>query len=597
MPDSPQQSQWPAQDVPTDGAYGAANGSASYASPNQPGVSSNRPNASRTQQPKKTSKNKKKPRRLLPALCNIFGTLILVAVIGICVPLTVPLIMGYEVYNVVSGSMEPTLPVGSAVYVKATDLENVPEGDIIAYRDVNSVIIHRVVINRSTLREFVTKGDANEIEDINPVPYDAVVGRMELNVPLLGTWMSIYASTLGKVYLLLAAACGVMLNIIASRMRESRRVKALQAELAEHIEAAAAADSLGTIGGTAGLGNTGSRAVTLETVASKKGNRRIGRVVRNAVIGLLAIAFLGSGGVIGYVQWQYSLSDALYAEAREAFTTYDTTPNNGWQTSVFEVAPIKVNFKKLQKVNPDVIGWIYCPDTVIDYPVLQGFNNDQYLHHDYTGEYNFSGSIFVDAGCGKEFSDPNSIIYGHNMNSGSMFASLSKWADQEYYEQHPVMWLLTPTRDYKIALFSGHHADALGSDYAIAHSPCLQTAALLTDAINNSEFKADVQLDSSVVDLAQQAATSASIAAASQNASQSGPDSAAAKLDVATVIKQATELADKTAGGNPDEKLQIDAQSHYVMLSTCAYLFETDRYVLNGKLIPLASAGGKELQQ
>ena len=591
----------------------------------------------------------KKPGRVLPTLFNFAGTLLLVAVIALCAPLTVPLLMGYEVYDVVSGSMEPELPVGSAVYVKAVELSDVQEGEIIAYRSSNSVVIHRVVINRTTLKEFVTKGDANNVEDPEPIPYDAVIGRMEVKVPILGTFMAIYSSTIGKVYLLLAAACGVMLNMVASRMRESRKAKALQAQLVAAQRAAAAANAgaggsgvsgaAGAAGaGAAGAGSgaqaaAGSYEAILDEYAGKK-KGRVGGIVRNVVIGVLAVAFLGSGGVVGYATWQYGISDSLYAQAREKFSADEASAvNNSRSVEPGEVAPIKIDFEELQATNPDVVGWIYCPDTVIDYPVLQGHNNDLYLHHDYTGDYNINGSIFCDAGGTRGFLDPNTIVYGHNMNSGSMFATLEKWGEQEYYEEHPVMWLLTPTQDYKIVLFSGHHADALGSDYAISHAFSVQTIALLTEAVAGSEFDANAQLDASVVELANQAAADAAAAAAmtatadaTQAAGQSAADSAALQLDAQAVAQRAAEVAALTAGGSSAsggatlsgssgssaasagssassassskvtaEPVVIDAESRYVMLSTCAYLFATDRYVLNGKLVPLASAGGKAL--
>ena len=82
--------------------------------------------------------------KLIPALCNIAGTLILLSVIASCLPVTVPRFMGYEIYNVVSGSMEPEIPVGSILYVKRAEPEEIIPGDVIAFRRDGSVITHRV---------------------------------------------------------------------------------------------------------------------------------------------------------------------------------------------------------------------------------------------------------------------------------------------------------------------------------------------------------------------------------------------------------------------------------------------------------------------
>ena len=77
--------------------------------------------------------------------------------------------------------------------------------------------------NRVIEGELSTKGDANEEEDINPVPYSNLVGRVERSIPRLGTLMSYLTTLLGKAYLLLVISCGVMFNMLASRLRKSRK--------------------------------------------------------------------------------------------------------------------------------------------------------------------------------------------------------------------------------------------------------------------------------------------------------------------------------------------------------------------------------------
>lgn len=128
--------------------------------------------------------------------------------------------MGYEIYNVVSGSMEPEIPVGSVIYVKAVSPETVEEGDIIAFTSGVSVISHRVVSNQTVEGKFTTKGDANAENDMNPVGYGGPdrPGR----VPSAGTGrVSCYPDKHASVrfVILTLGACGVMLNILAGRMR------------------------------------------------------------------------------------------------------------------------------------------------------------------------------------------------------------------------------------------------------------------------------------------------------------------------------------------------------------------------------------------
>ena len=161
----------------------------------------------------------KKGGKIVPALCNIFGTLILLCVIAFCLPMTVARFKGHLVYNVVSGSMEPAIPVGSVIFVEPVEPETIQEGEVIAFRSRGNVISHRVVSNYVVSGEFVTKGDANREEDMNPVKYGELVGKVFLHYPVIGHVLFLYTSNVGKLYMLGFAACGAMLNILAGRLR------------------------------------------------------------------------------------------------------------------------------------------------------------------------------------------------------------------------------------------------------------------------------------------------------------------------------------------------------------------------------------------
>lgn len=160
--------------------------------------------------------------KLVPVLCNILGTLILLSVIAFYLPVTAARIKGHEVYNVVSGSMEPEIPVGSVIYVEPAEPESIEEGEVVAFRSGDSVIAHRVVRNRVGEGEFITKGDANEENDMNPVKYAELVGRVSWHCPVVGGLLEVCTSSVGKVYIICFAACGAMLNILARRLRAGR---------------------------------------------------------------------------------------------------------------------------------------------------------------------------------------------------------------------------------------------------------------------------------------------------------------------------------------------------------------------------------------
>ena len=120
----------------------------------------------------------------------------------------------------------------------------------------------------------------------------------------------------------------------------------------------------------------------------------------------------------------------------------------------------EIDFDALKSINPDVIGWIYSEGTVIDYPVVQGSDNDYYLHHLFDGTSNSSGTVFLDYTKNKDFTSKNSILYAHNMKNGSMFASLMGYKDQEYYDSHQTIDLYTPDKNYEIEVVYGFVIDA-----------------------------------------------------------------------------------------------------------------------------------------
>ena len=157
----------------------------------------------------------------VPARCDVIGTLMLLVVIAAAAPLTIPNFLGYDVYNVVSGSMEPTVPIGSIIYVKEIEPSEIESGDIIAFRGGDSVIMHRVVTNKVVEGSFVTKGDANDGEDMNDVPYDHLVGIVVRHIPILGQLLILFGSTFGRICMVCFAACGALLNILGNRFRDA----------------------------------------------------------------------------------------------------------------------------------------------------------------------------------------------------------------------------------------------------------------------------------------------------------------------------------------------------------------------------------------
>jgi len=122
--------------------------------------------------------------------------------------------------------------------------------------------------------------------------------------------------------------------------------------------------------------------------------------------------------------------------------------------------PIEVDFDALRQENPQIVAWIYCPDTSINHPVVQGPDNAYYLEHMADGRPNSAGAIFLDHRSASALTDDYSIIHGHNMKDGvTMFSVLPNYAQQAYYDAHRVIYLLTPEQNYVLELFAGFVTD------------------------------------------------------------------------------------------------------------------------------------------
>lgn len=155
--------------------------------------------------------------------------------------------------------------------------------------------------------------------------------------------------------------------------------------------------------------------------------------------------------------------------------------------------PLNVDFDKLRSVNEDVIGWIYVdalPD--ISYPIVQGTDNQTYLHQTYEKNYNFAGTIFADYENARDFSDCNTLIYGHNMKNGSMFGHLKKFSeDQSLYDNDKYFWILTPDKNYRYEIISAYTTGVNSDTYTLFKGPGEEFEEYLKRIKSYSEIKTD----------------------------------------------------------------------------------------------------------
>lgn len=189
------------------------------------------------------------------------------------------------------------------------------------------------------------------------------------------------------------------------------------------------------------------------------------RTISNILIIVFSAIIAFSGYRLYTIFHEYHEGEKQYKETAENYIRKPDPPKT--PDDPLTTCPISVDFESLLAENSDVVGWIYSDGTQINYPVLRGESNESYIHTMINGEYNSAGSIFMDFRNNPDLSDINTILYGHHMKNGSMFASLHKYSDQTYFEEHSYIWYLTPQGNYRINVISGFIENAVAPVYGL----------------------------------------------------------------------------------------------------------------------------------
>lgn len=160
--------------------------------------------------------------RVLGRLIGAIGTILLIAAIIACLGLSVPRFAGIDQYVVISGSMEPAIPVGSMVYSAQTDPSTLEPGDIIVFYSNeagDTPVTHRVVENHVADGEVITKGDANAQNDLSPIVYSNILGKLVLHIPMLGYIAAPLGTMMGKIAMGCVILAAYLLTVIGSKLR------------------------------------------------------------------------------------------------------------------------------------------------------------------------------------------------------------------------------------------------------------------------------------------------------------------------------------------------------------------------------------------
>ncbi len=296
--------------------------------------------------------------------------------------------------------------------------------------------------------------------------------------------------------------------------------------------------SYGASGGNASNGNASGSAGrgSGKKPKKKKKRSRFGDAVSMIVMVAAFCVFVYAGYTLyGYYK-EYKKADDEYASLEDYATATDETETEdlealeeafeeaaGDETAVAQllsgrevrtvivdgeevtlpVMESPVDFEALQEVNSDIVGWLKIRALDLSYPVVQGEDNDYYLHRSFEQEDLFAGCLFMHYENESDFSDQNTVIYGHNMKNGSMFGSLKKFRDEEVYKTSKYFWIYTEDVIYMYRIFSARVVNKVGQPYQIVFTD-EEFEEFLTTAMEESEVdntNVTVSTDDKVVTL------------------------------------------------------------------------------------------------
>lgn len=190
------------------------------------------------------------------------------------------------------------------------------------------------------------------------------------------------------------------------------------------------------------------------------------KFIRSVLLGIAIVAVAYAGYLFADIAYNYIQAATSNNAVRELAgikdadsltATIGLANSQGGQTPESIAAAQKrvINFDALQKINPQIIAWLYIPNTRIDYPVAQAKDNVFYLHHDFYGRPSFSGCLFLDKDYKPDFTSHDSPVYGHHMRNKSMFGSLDYFRQTSFKNAHQIAFVYLPGKTLKYQFVEG----------------------------------------------------------------------------------------------------------------------------------------------
>ena len=222
-------------------------------------------------------------------------------------------------------------------------------------------------------------------------------------------------------------------------------------------------------------------------------NKRISRIIRGVVFVIALAVFLFSGYKLYTIFAEYKKGEDEYKEIVEEVITQEPVVKEEEEE---KVTIFKVDFAKLQEMNQETVAWIRFENpSQINYPVLHTGDNDKYLKTTFEQKRNSAGALFVDTENTGDFSDRNTIIYGHNMKNGSMFGKLREYKKYDFYKENPYFYIYTPDGvEHKYQVFAASVVEDTAINYRKQFANDQEFLDYIKDITKHSIYKTGIEV-------------------------------------------------------------------------------------------------------
>ena len=226
-----------------------------------------------------------------------------------------------------------------------------------------------------------------------------------------------------------------------------------------------------------------------------KGQKR--EILRKVIFTVSLILFIGSSTKLFLIWNEYNKNSKSYKSIQEygpkAIEPENKNEKNTEKDDIYKYVLSEEDYNKLYSINQDIKGWITVPNTSVNYPIVQGRDNVYYLHHNFNKEANDGGAIFIACENKNPFEDQNTVIHGHHMKDGSMFATLNEFKDIDFFKANKYIYISTKDKVRKYEIFSMYVEKASVNPYEISFSSDEEYLKYLKALSGKSIYGTDIE--------------------------------------------------------------------------------------------------------